>query len=106
MNFRGIVQSLRGWLGWTETPPQPTPARIVPGHGPVSDDWDAAVTPTRHYLTALRDATRAALARGLALSTAIPAITLAMKPVSEGWADFQAVTARNAATAFAELEWE
>lgn len=98
--------SLRGWLGWTETPPQPTPARIVPGHGPVGDDWDAAVTPTRHYLTALRDATRAALARGLALSTAIPAITLAMKPVSEGWADFQAVTARNAATAFAELEWE
>lgn len=98
--------SLAGWLDWLDHPPDPLPALVVPGHGPVTEGWDEAVTPTRHYLSALRDATRDAIARGLALSAAIPAIVLAMRPVSEGWADFQAVTARNAATAFAELEWE
>ena len=98
--------SLAGWLDWTGQTPDPRPALIVPGHGPVGEDWSAVVAPERHYLGALRDATRDALARGLALSAAIPAITLAMRPVSEGWADFQSVTARNAASAFAELEWE
>lgn len=98
--------SLGGWLDWLALPPDPAPARIVPGHGPVTALWADATTPARHYLTALRDATRQALSRGLALSTAIPAIVAAMRPVSEGWADFQAITARNAAAAFAELEWE
>ncbi|WP_199258682.1 quinoprotein relay system zinc metallohydrolase 2 [Paracoccus binzhouensis] len=108
--FQGLTPSLdgslSGWLDWIGRPPDPPPALIVPGHGPVAESWDEAVTPQHHYLTALRDATREALKRGLPLSRAIPAIVLAMKPVSEGWADFQAVTARNAATAFAELEWE
>lgn len=108
--FQGLTPSLdgslTGWLDWIGRPPDPPPTLIVPGHGPAVEGWDAAVTPERHYLTALRDATREALRHGLALSRAIPAISLAMKPVSEGWADFQAVTARNAATAFAELEWE
>lgn len=108
--FSGLTPSLdgslAGWLDWLDLPPDPPPALIVPGHGPVSQGWDVARTPTRHYLAALRDATRGAITGGMALSQAIPAITLAMKPVSEGWADFQAVTARNAASAFAELEWE
>ncbi|MCV2447137.1 quinoprotein relay system zinc metallohydrolase 2 [Paracoccus sp. DMF] len=98
--------SLAGWLGWLDTPPDPAPARIVPGHGPVTELWEDATAPERQYLTALRDAARQAIGRGLALSAAIPAIVQAMRPFSEGWADFQAVTARNAATAFAELEWE
>lgn len=98
--------SLAGWLDWLDRPPDPLPSRIVPGHGPVTAHWADATAPERHYLTALRDATRQAIARGLALSSAVPAIVGAMLPVSEGWADFQAITARNAATAFAELEWE
>lgn len=108
--FLGLTPSLdgalSGWLDWLDLPPDPTPARIVPGHGPVTALWQDATAPERHYLTALRDATRQAVAGGLALSSAIPAIVGAMRPVSEGWADFQAITARNAATAFAELEWE
>jgi len=98
--------SLAGWLGWIGRKPDPAPTRIVPGHGPVTASWDEAVRPTRQYLTALRDATRQAIGAGLPLSRAIPAIVAAMMPVSEGWADFRAVTARNAAAAYAELEWE
>ncbi|RDW12402.1 quinoprotein relay system zinc metallohydrolase 2 [Paracoccus thiocyanatus] len=98
--------SLAGWLDWIATPPDPMPALIVPGHGPVMEDWDEAVAPERQYLTALRDASRKAIGAGLPLSRAIPAIVVAMQPAAEGWADFRATTARNAAAAYAELEWE
>lgn len=101
-----IDASLSGWLDWLAQPPDPVPALIVPGHGPARDDWDAASAPTRDYLSALREATRNALDQGLAMSQAIPAITAAMQPLAAGWTDFQPVTARNAAAAYAELEWE
>lgn len=108
--FRGLTPSLdgslSGWLDWLSAPPQPTPALIVPGHGPASATWDQASAPTIQYLTQLRDTTRRAIRGGMALSQAIPAITQMMKPYSEGWADFNATTARNAATAYSQLEWE
>ncbi|SMO73532.1 quinoprotein relay system zinc metallohydrolase 2 [Paracoccus laeviglucosivorans] len=108
--FRGLTPSLdgslAGWLNWLATPPQPEPALIVPGHGPVAESWDEASAPTIQYLTQLRDMTRKAVSGGMALSQAIPAITQMMKPYSEGWADFAATTARNAATAYSQLEWE
>lgn len=98
--------SLSGWLDWMAQPPDPLPALIVPGHGPVTESWDEAIAPQDRYLTALRDATRDAISADLPLSRAIPAIVAAMKPVSEGWADFHDTTARNASAAYAELEWE
>lgn len=108
--FQGLTPSLDGslleWLGWLAASPEPPPARIVPGHGPVGDDWDTATAPTVRYLTALRDATRDALDRGAALSQAIPQIVAAMQPLAPDWQSFDATTARNAASAYAELEWE
>lgn len=109
--FRGLTPSidgtLSGWLDWIAAgPPDPVPALIVPGHGPVATDWQDAVAPQQHYLQALADTTRKAVRGGMALSQAIPAITSMMKPFSEGWADFNGTTARNAATAFSQLEWE
>ena len=62
--------SLKGWLGWLDTVPDPLPDRIVPGHGPVMDSRDKAIAPTRAYLGALRDAARAALDAGQPLSQA------------------------------------
>ncbi|MDT1063187.1 quinoprotein relay system zinc metallohydrolase 2 [Paracoccus sp. CPCC 101403] len=109
--FRGLTPSLDGslsnWIDWVDgTGPDPAPSLIVPGHGPVAATWDEAVAPERQYLHALRDATRKAVTGGMALSRAIPAIVSMMKPYSEGWADFNATTARNAATSFSQLEWE
>lgn len=109
--FRGLTPSidgsLSGWLDWIAAgPPDPAPALIVPGHGPVASDWAEAVAPEQQYLQALADNTRKAIRGGMALSQAIPAITSMMKPFSEGWVDFNAITARNAATAFSQLEWE
>ena len=108
--FQGLTPSLDGsvnaWLDWLARPPEPAPARIVPGHGPVGDDWATATAPTRAYLTALRDAARDALDRGIPLSRAVARITAQMQPIAANWRDFDATTARNAAAAYAELEWE
>ena len=98
--------SLTGWLKWLAAPPEPRPALVVPGHGAVGEDWDKTSAPTRAYLGALGDQTRAALAAGLPLSQAVQAIAKAMQPLAGEWVDFDAVTARNIPAAYAELEWE
>lgn len=106
-----IDGSLSGWLAWIDAGPHSDPdgrtaALIVPGHGPVLSDWSEAVAPLRTYLNALRNETRRQIRQGAALSQAVPAIVHAMEAQRAGWQDFDAITARNAATAFSELEWE
>ncbi|WP_134724979.1 quinoprotein relay system zinc metallohydrolase 2 [Paracoccus luteus] len=106
--FRGLTPvvdgSLKGWLAWLAQPAQPGP--VVPGHGPVAPALDRAAADEIRYLTALRGAVRAALDAGQGLSQAVPAIVAAMTPQRAGWADFDATTARNAAAAYAEMEWD
>lgn len=133
--FQGLTPSidgsLLGWLDWIDAGPGHSlpdlslpgaapgkgggnrnnaagdaPALIVPGHGPVLSDWDDSIGPLRAYLAALRDETRRQIMSGAALSQAAPAIVRALQPQAADWADFDAITARNAATAFSELEWE
>lgn len=96
--------SLKGWLGWLARPPDGSP--VIPGHGPVAGTVAEAGAAQRAYLDALRDAVRAALDAGLGLSAAVPAVGQAMAPLAKGWADFPATTARNAAAAYAEMEWD
>lgn len=108
MVFRGLTPSVSGsidgWLNWIEAGPPQTRARlIVPGHGPVSRSWQEATAPQRAYLLALRDAIENTLGLGLPLNRAIPVIVNAMRPVSEGWADFRAITARNASTIYSQM---
>lgn len=106
--FRGLTPvvdgSLKGWLGWLAAPPAGAP--VIPGHGPVAASFDQAAAAQSDYLEALRDAVRAALDAGLGLSDAVPAVLAAMQPQAAGWADFPATTARNAAAAYAEMEWD
>ncbi|MDN3712776.1 hypothetical protein QWZ10_15255 [Paracoccus cavernae] len=40
------------------------------------------------------------------MSEAVPATVKDMQAQAAGWADFDATTARNAASAFSELEWQ
>jgi len=108
--FRGLTPvldgSLKGWLDWLGATPAPLPRHIVPGHGPVAEDWTLATEGVRDYLAALADAARAAIAEGVGLGEAVPAILRTMAPQAGGWADFEATTRRDAAAAFKELEWE
>lgn len=102
-----IDGSLSGWEGWLAAPPRdPAPSLIIPGHGPIQSDWQEAIAPQKAYLDALRHTVGALIAKGRALSEAVPATVKDMQAQAAGWADFDATTARNAASAFSELEWQ
>lgn len=106
--FRGLTPvvdgSLKGWLDWLGQPHEGAP--VIPGHGPVAASFAEASAAQQSYLAALRDAVRAALQAGQGLSAAVPVVGEAMAPMADGWADFTATTARNAAAAYAEMEWD
>ncbi|RNF34867.1 quinoprotein relay system zinc metallohydrolase 2 [Paracoccus methylarcula] len=101
-----IDGSLIGWLQWLEVPPRPVPRLIVPGHGPVTDSWTEAIGPQAEFLTALRDATRDAIAAGVPMSDAVPRITKALQDKQDAWNSFPQTAARDATAAYKELEWE
>ncbi|WP_207470902.1 quinoprotein relay system zinc metallohydrolase 2 [Paracoccus fontiphilus] len=96
--------SLPGWLDWMAVPQDA--GAIVPGHGPVAQNWDEAVSAQRDFLTALHRATREALDAGLPMSEGVPAIVDALAPLAGRWKSFPESVARDATAAFKELEWE
>lgn len=96
--------SLKGWLDWLAQAHEGAP--VIPGHGPVAASFSEASAAQQAYLAELRDAVRAALDAGQGLSAAVPAVVEVMAGAAEGWADFPATTARNAAAAYAEMEWD
>ncbi|WCR11341.1 quinoprotein relay system zinc metallohydrolase 2 [Paracoccus stylophorae] len=98
--------SLSGWLQWLDTPPDPAPRRIVPGHGPVAATWAEAVGPQTRFLRALEHATRARILAGQPMSQAVPEIVHAMQDMAAGWNAFDASVARDATAAYKELEWQ
>lgn len=88
-----VMAELRGWRGITT---------VVPGHGPASSDWPAALDAQLHYLERLQSDTRAAIRAGLTLRQAVERIA----PDRSGWRLQDSFHARNVTAAYAELEWE
>jgi hypothetical protein len=76
---------------------------VVPGHGPTTQGWAQAAAPTRRYLTAVLDETRAAIAAGTSVESAVDTVASGER---ESWALFDAVHGRNVTRAYKELEWE
>ena len=94
--------SLLGWLRiMGDLGGQPA-ARVVPGHGAVSE-WPAALADERRYLNTLATDVRALVKRGAPITTA--AETAAASERSR-WQLFDDYNARNATAAFSEIEWE
>ncbi|KJC39900.1 quinoprotein relay system zinc metallohydrolase 2 [Bradyrhizobium sp. LTSP857] len=94
--------SIRGWLallGELETIPA---ARVVPGHGPVSD-WPAALSDERRYLSTLLSDVRALNKKGESIRAAADK---AASSERSHWDLFDDYNARNATAAFSEIEWE
>jgi len=94
--------SILGWmsvLGELERMPA---ARVVPGHGPVTEDWRVALAEQRRYFERLTKEVRDPISRG-APSAAPPGVA----PAENGpGALFDEYHARNATAAYSELEWE
>jgi len=77
--------------------------RVLPGHGPMIDDWPAALQAQRRYLDLLTMDVRGLIKRGVPLAEAAGRAGRAEK---DRWKLFEEYNARNATAAFAELEWE
>ena len=94
--------SLRGWLKVTDELGSLPAQRVVPGHGPVSE-WPAALADQRRYLTKLANDIRALIARGEPITTAAGTAAASERP---RWQLFGDYNARNATSAYSEIEWE
>jgi quinoprotein relay system zinc metallohydrolase 2 len=99
--------SIIGWLKTIDRLQQVKAERAVPGHGPVSVPWPAALTDERRYLTCIVAATREQLKQGHSLQTAVETIDAATR-ATEGpkWQLFDDYNGRNITAAYTELEWE
>lgn len=95
--------SLKGWLAVMRELRQIPVRTAIPGHGPVTANWPAALDPQERYLQALQHSTRAAIRAGKTLSRTLEEAESA--PAS-GWLLFDAYHRRNVTTAYTELEWE
>jgi glyoxylase-like metal-dependent hydrolase (beta-lactamase superfamily II) len=95
--------SLRGLLAATAALARIPATRIVPGHGPVIDDWPQALAAQRRYLERLQADVRALIARGQPIDVAAQTAGQSEKGFLQLFEDYNA---RNATAAFAELEWE
>ena len=94
--------SLRGWLKVTEELGSLPAQRVVPGHGPVSE-WPAALVDQRRYLMRLANDIRALIARGEPITAAAGTAAASEQP---RWQLFGDYNARNATSAYSEIEWE
>ena len=94
--------SIRGWLTAIDELGSLSAQRVVPGHGPVSE-WPAALADQRRYLETLASDVRAFVTRGTPISVAANAAAASER---SRWQLFDDYNARNATTAFSEIEWE
>ncbi|WJR79860.1 quinoprotein relay system zinc metallohydrolase 2 [Bradyrhizobium sp. NP1] len=94
--------SIRGFLASVKALAALPARQVVPGHGPVSQ-WPAALADERRYLETLDADIRASLARGEPIRSAAERAAASER---SRWQLFDDYNARNATTAFSEIEWE
>jgi quinoprotein relay system zinc metallohydrolase 2 len=95
--------SILGWLKAIETLRGIPAERVVPGHGPVTAPWPAALDPEQAYFALLVRDIRKFIADGGGLQQATDRIGLAERG---HWLLFDSYNARNVTAAYTELEWE
>jgi quinoprotein relay system zinc metallohydrolase 2 len=95
--------SLTGWLAVLTRLAQVPATIVVPGHGASVAPWPQALDDERRYLTMLAQDARRLIAAGVPLARAVPEIGRSERT---RWQLFDDYNARNATTAFSELEWE
>ena len=95
--------SIRGWLAVIDELSTLPARRVVPGHGSPNLPWPQALAPQQVYLATLAADVRRALADGQSLAQTVETAAAAERGK---WLLFDNYNRRNAAAAFAELEWE
>lgn len=95
--------SLLGFLDVAEKLRKIEARRVVPGHGPLTAPWPAALEAQTNYLQRLTGDLRRAIAQGARVEQATQTAGEAERP---NWRLFDDYHRRNAIAGFAELEWE
>ncbi len=95
--------SLKGWIATLRTLVARDAERVVPGHGPASMPWPDAARPMQLYLERLEADVREMVRDGRSMQDAAGK---AGREEAGRWALFDAFNARNATSAYHELEWE
>jgi quinoprotein relay system zinc metallohydrolase 2 len=96
--------SIRGWLALIKNLDGRKDVKVaVPGHGPASMPWPAALAGEQRYLNKVAEDVRAMIKQGKTLAEAAQTAGLSEK---DAWLLFKEYHARNVSAAFAELEWE
>ncbi|MDP3294817.1 MAG: quinoprotein relay system zinc metallohydrolase 2 [Nevskia sp.] len=93
-----------GWLKVMAALRALKPAHLVPGHGPVQHNVDAAFGPQQQYLDQLINSVGAALKAGTTLAQTVD--TLGREPPQKAWLLFDDYHRRNLTAVYTELEWE
>lgn len=94
--------SLRGFLAVIDQLAAAPAKQVVPGHGPVSE-WPMALAGERRYFQTLASDIRASIARGEPIASAAAKAAASER---SRWMLFDDYNARNATTAFSQIEWE
>jgi quinoprotein relay system zinc metallohydrolase 2 len=94
--------SIRGWLAVIGELSKIPARRVVPGHGAVGE-WPAALADERRYLERLAADVRGLIAGGKPITVAADNAAASER---SRWELFDDYNARNATTAFSEIEWE
>jgi len=98
-----IDGSLNGWLAVSNDLRHLPADRVVPGHGPASADWPAALDAQERYLRTIQSDIRTLIAAGATIEYAVEN---AGRSEQGSWLMFDEYHPRNVVTAFSELEWE
>jgi quinoprotein relay system zinc metallohydrolase 2 len=81
-----------------------SPAKqVVPGHGPVTRQWLAALNNAQHYLNTLLTDVRVSIKKGLSMESAMESAAATEK---NKWQLFEVANRRNVNTIYPALEWE
>lgn len=98
-----IDGSILGWLKAIAQLREIPADRVVPGHGPVTAPWPAALDPEQAYFELLVRDIRKLLADGGSLQQATDTVGRSERG---HWQLFNSYNARNVTAAYTELEWE
>lgn len=98
-----IDGDIHGWLAVIKDLVAMPVQLVIPGHGPVSADKNAALEKQRQYLQTLLDDVRRGIKEGLTMSETL---SNAARAEEQKWVLFGTVNPRNAAVLYPVLEWE